>query len=810
MANRFERGVDPRFVEDFIFQPNFALAEKVLQVNDEGLQNAVDNASLFGSIPVEYISKSPEAREKAQALISQYSQLGEDIINAIAKNPLDWRKQGFALNSLKNKLSRDFQTGELSKLRQSKENYDKTMSLLRAKDFDPTIAEAAERMLLNQYKPGTEGMDLFEEKTFLNRIDVLKEFTDFAKNIELDSQEVKKDLLSWMKEGDLKGVFGYIHHLEKKDATNAHKIREALHNFFQQPHLQEYFKQQQKLTDEFGNPLETYFNEKGFINPLMKDQKGNYFENPDIDESSLGAIMRTARSLETIKTATSDTFSNDSFQIEQWREERRRAERDNANELKRYGFLLTEAESGEDYQQKKTEWLNGVTYVDPSDGKTKTRQGLFEEIYKYPDVQREKFKNMTTEQILDEMKKTTENATSLSGKTKAERLAKINRAKNELMQLQFAGTEALAMQLIRESVVNGKPTISEADAINNAILMTQQMKELADEQAPFIPMRFDGAKGNSMSLIDFKNPNKMWEVGSTKTTKGKKIPREGTYGINKQTLKAEWIPVGTTEEDRFNKYYAITGATNEKDTAEFKGLAPGTSKDRVVSHGIRFSYYDNESSGNDKEKTKSTYGRGLSTFQNQAGDISTRVRHSDEATQYARTDWTKEIDATSASTQRSQQQTAVNNEKAVQNSTPRRVEASARRSGFKFDADLDYAVREQIETMMMRGIDPRTAMVNSSELSTETGSIGRPKRVSIDTYIKEKREGVIKAYKAWTKENNQFESPQTFEVFRKGITNHSPALNWILDYNYKEIEESPEGYSGQGFKSIDINNYTNQ
>ena len=91
----------PEFVDDFVYTPPFEMMDRALKVNQEGVDKAAEVANLLGSIPVDYIAESPEARAEARRLIDTYGGIGEDAMNAIKQDPMNWRKQQGNLNAIK-------------------------------------------------------------------------------------------------------------------------------------------------------------------------------------------------------------------------------------------------------------------------------------------------------------------------------------------------------------------------------------------------------------------------------------------------------------------------------------------------------------------------------------------------------------------------------------------------------------------------------------------------------------------------------------------------------------------------------------
>jgi len=296
----------PEFVDDFVYTPPFEMMDRALKVNQEGLDEAAGIANLLGSLPVDYIAKSPAARAEAQRLIDLYGGLGEDAMNAIEQDPMNWRKQLGKLNAIKNQLSKDFQTGRLSELRQSKEAYDKTMEGLA--DKDPAIAAAAEKQLLDRYNSGVTKGQLFEHKTYIDRQDLNEKFAQSLINklggrTDKQTQSLISGLDSALLAGDKTAVAGYIREIMTSTTTNRAAIEEALQAFINEPGNRAYMQQMQDLG------LENYFDDQGRLLPLtIQNEDGSISLNT---KSSLSSLYSRAESLKTDAIETSDKFQYD-------------------------------------------------------------------------------------------------------------------------------------------------------------------------------------------------------------------------------------------------------------------------------------------------------------------------------------------------------------------------------------------------------------------------------------------------------------------------------------------------------------------
>ena len=296
----------PEFVDNFVYTPPFEMMDRALKVNQEGLDEAAEIADLLGSIPVDYIAKSPAARAEAQRLIDTYGGLGEDAMNAIRQDSMNWRKQLGNLNAIKNQLSKDFQTGRLSELSQSKKAYDKTMEGLAK--IDPAIAAAAEKQLLSTYNSGVTKGQLFEHKTYMDRRDLNEKFAQslidkLGGTTNKQTQSLLSNMESALLGGNKSGVVGYIEELMTSTTTNRAEVDAALQAFINEPGNRAYMQQMQDLG------LENYFDAQGKLLPLtIKKEDGTISLNP---ESSLSSIYSRAESLKKDSVENSDKFQYD-------------------------------------------------------------------------------------------------------------------------------------------------------------------------------------------------------------------------------------------------------------------------------------------------------------------------------------------------------------------------------------------------------------------------------------------------------------------------------------------------------------------
>lgn len=308
---RFYNTDKPTFEKDFIYEPPYELMQSALKANQEGFDTAVSNASLLSNINLNFIDDEA-TRQEAKRLIDKYSGKANTMTQSMAESPTDWRKYSVELNNLKNQLSSDFQTGDIYRLQKNAEIHDKVKQQLSS--LDPTIKDAAYKQLMENYRQqGKErGVNkaVFEDKSFLNKRDLNKEFADIvAKNAGSFSDTQSQDLVNQMTKGDISAIPGYIRKLGSISTDNAKQLQSLAQGFIMEPGVQQYTKQMDLLN------LEKYYERNSdntlgeFINPFNED--GTIDKDKAGRTSLSGLVFGTIPGLRKQATTTTDEITSD-------------------------------------------------------------------------------------------------------------------------------------------------------------------------------------------------------------------------------------------------------------------------------------------------------------------------------------------------------------------------------------------------------------------------------------------------------------------------------------------------------------------
>ena len=205
-----------------------------------------------------------------------------------------------------------FQTGDIYRLQKNAEIHDKVKTQLSS--LDPTIKDAAYNQLMENYRQqGKErGVNkaVFEDKSFLNRRDLNKEFADIvAKNAGSFSDAQSQDLVNQMTKGDISAIPGYIRKLGSISTDNAKQLQSLAQGFITEPGVQQYTKQMDLLN------LEKYYERNSdntlgeFINPFNED--GTIDEDKAGRTSLSGLVFGTIPGLRKQTTTTTDEITSD-------------------------------------------------------------------------------------------------------------------------------------------------------------------------------------------------------------------------------------------------------------------------------------------------------------------------------------------------------------------------------------------------------------------------------------------------------------------------------------------------------------------
>lgn len=182
---RFYETEKSRFVDDFIYKPNYNLMNAVLEKEQTGFNKVnADNADLLNQLKFKYIEESNADRANAEAIRAKYAKDVDVVTNQIRDTSKDWRTARPQIDNLKKELAQDFATGDISKLQKSRDAYDKWKTELNAKVKDADTKTAAEKYWFdkwNKESPTGSVNKLFGADETYDKIDVQKIVNDEIK-----------------------------------------------------------------------------------------------------------------------------------------------------------------------------------------------------------------------------------------------------------------------------------------------------------------------------------------------------------------------------------------------------------------------------------------------------------------------------------------------------------------------------------------------------------------------------------------------------------------------------------------------------
>ena len=181
---RFYETEKSRFVDDFIYKPNYNLMNAVLTNEQTGIDKAkADNADLLNQLKYDYIKKSAADRANAEKIRQEYARKVDVVTNKIRDTTKNWRDARPEIDNLRKELAQDYATGNISKLQESYNLYNKHMKDLES-ITDADTRTAGEKYWFNKWEtenPGGSVNKLFSADKTYDKIDVQKIVNDEIK-----------------------------------------------------------------------------------------------------------------------------------------------------------------------------------------------------------------------------------------------------------------------------------------------------------------------------------------------------------------------------------------------------------------------------------------------------------------------------------------------------------------------------------------------------------------------------------------------------------------------------------------------------
>lgn len=113
---RFYKTTTPDFVEDFMYTPPWELAGKVMEANEQGIQQTIASTQMLQDFDIQHIN-DPVLKEQAEGIKNKYASSADEIAKSLqtqlASNPQAWRSQLPKIGKLAQELQKDVKSGDI-------------------------------------------------------------------------------------------------------------------------------------------------------------------------------------------------------------------------------------------------------------------------------------------------------------------------------------------------------------------------------------------------------------------------------------------------------------------------------------------------------------------------------------------------------------------------------------------------------------------------------------------------------------------------------------------------------------------------
>ena len=274
---RFFQTAEGKYLDDFIYQPNFEAANKLLQNKQLEYDTAVNTLeALNGLLKVQH-EDAPIENENVRRIVEKFEGDITDISNAMGKDLLHVNRYLPAISKVAKELDFERTQGNIAKIEntvRAKANYIERMKDLREKDpetFNRLFMEAQQRWNGNTFANGVwNAQDMIEAPDFNGLLKTIKD--ELLPNSYKTAQQVK----GYVDKNGIEHPDGYL--INKTDfveeLTEQRITKYYLDKLLNDPKFRPWMNQQQRLG------MGTYFDENGkLISPFSVeeyvDENGN-------------------------------------------------------------------------------------------------------------------------------------------------------------------------------------------------------------------------------------------------------------------------------------------------------------------------------------------------------------------------------------------------------------------------------------------------------------------------------------------------------------------------------------------------------
>lgn len=248
---RFYKTSKPTYLDDFIYQPNWELASKVLQKKDSDMAFTVEQANLLGDLNFD-VWKEANGKE-AEEIKAKWENAGNEIVEAL-KNK-DSSKAYKLLAKAQKDLKKDYKEGDIARIRHNATKYREFSKQIKdMTEQDKAIyASIPTNFLKNIEKDNKAKFDfgkLYKKRDGMSEFLKSEEFKSLEEEFDIDTKDKKSG--AW-----LNTIY------TKKGGIGLKKVQDAYKLFVENhPDFKDYMKVRQDASKD--TPFaETYYDEDG-------------------------------------------------------------------------------------------------------------------------------------------------------------------------------------------------------------------------------------------------------------------------------------------------------------------------------------------------------------------------------------------------------------------------------------------------------------------------------------------------------------------------------------------------------------------
>lgn len=148
---RYFQTAPTQFIDNYIYQPPWELIEGALSKKQQEYDNILATAKLFNDVKINHLNSEDENYNVAEKQ-RYYSERAQAITEAIAKDKMNTSAYIPLLDELQKEITKDFTSGDISKIQGSYNAYQKWMEdNKKMKEENASRYSAAERYYLNEW-----------------------------------------------------------------------------------------------------------------------------------------------------------------------------------------------------------------------------------------------------------------------------------------------------------------------------------------------------------------------------------------------------------------------------------------------------------------------------------------------------------------------------------------------------------------------------------------------------------------------------------------------------------------------------------